>query len=110
MRPFLLIALSFSVVSSTFAQTPKEKWEAYRFIQDIREFNLPFQEFAEKAVLDMETIGVTKTPGEKFEIIDVETVPKETQNKVLSSIKNYVPFQIETCRKQGLRYCPVLQY
>lgn len=114
MRPLLSLILTISVAISvpttTWAQTPKEKWEAYRFIEHIREFNLPFQEFAEKAVLDLETIGVTKTPGEKFEIIDVETVPRETQNKVLSSIKNYIPFQIETCRKQGLRFCPVLKY
>lgn len=110
MRAFLLLILAFSVAPSAFAQTRKEKWEGYRAVEDLRELNLPFQEFAENAVLDFETIGTTKTPGEKFEIIDVESVPQETDKKVLSSVKNYVPFQIETCRKQGLRYCPVLKY
>lgn len=108
MRPFLLLTLAFSVASSAFAQTPKEKWEGYRAVEDLRELNLPFQEFAENAVFLLETVGSTKTPGEKIEIVETEKYPKITDKKTL--VNDIVALQIETCRKQNLAYCPLFKY
>ncbi len=117
MRPFLLLTLAITVTgisTTTHANTaaPQERWEGYRSATspEVQNLNLPFQGFAENAVLDMETIGMTRTAGERFDVVDVNSIPQETDRHVLSNPQNVIPFQIETCRKQGLRYCPVLSY
>ncbi len=117
MRPFLLLTIALTVTgfltsANANSTAPQERWEGYRRADsaEVQNLNLPFQDFAENAVLEMETVGATKTAGERFEVIDVETVAQETNLSVLTDPNNKIPFQIETCRKQGLRYCPVLSY
>ena len=92
MRPFLLLTIALTcagIVASANAEStvPQERWEGYRSVDssEVQNLNLPFQDFAENAVLDLETIGVTQTPGEKFEVVDVETIAQETDRAVLSN-------------------------
>lgn len=109
MRPILLLILTISVTllgTSTWAETPKEKWEGYK---PVSEAGLPPQvkEFAENSVFYMQTVDSLN--GEDMEIIDLETDPqakvKITDKKTLTD--DLALFQIETCRKQKLRYCPI---
>ncbi len=116
MGPKLLLTLAMTVtgiLSTAHANSnaPQERWEGYRRAdsEEVQNLNLPFQEFAENAVLETETVA-NLNPGEQFDVVDVTTVPQETNPNVLTSENNKVAFQIETCRKQGLRYCPVLGY
>jgi hypothetical protein len=117
MRPFLLLLLAISVTgilapNHANAAVTKERWEGYRAAdsKEVKDLKLPFQEFAENAVFEMETIGATRTEGERFEIIPVtKTTPKVvTDPELLSSDIRLM--QIETCRKQELQSCPVLSY
>ncbi len=89
---------------------PEERWEGYRSATspEVQNLNLPFQAFAENAVLEMETVGMTQTPGERFEFVNVANEPVVTDPDLLSS--NVRLLQIETCRKQNLAICPVLGY
>ncbi len=109
MRPILLLILTISVTllgTSTWAETPKEKWEGYK---PVAEAGLPAQvkEFAENSVFFMQSVD--SAPGQEMEIIDLENDPRAktrvTDKKSLT--QDLVIFQIETCRKQKLRYCPI---
>lgn len=117
MGPKLLLTLAMTVtgiLSTAHANSnaPQERWEGYRAANssEVQNLNLPFEDFAENAVLAMESVGMTRTAGERFDVVDVTTVPQETNPTILAHATNKIPFQIETCRKQGLRYCPVLGY
>ena len=113
MRPFLAKIVSVTVtcffVANSFAQTSPERWEGYRPVSgsEVRGLNLPFQGFAENAVLQVLTVS-TIAPGEKYDVVDVDTIPQETNLTVLSDPKNPRALQIETCRKQNLKFCPVI--
>lgn len=113
MRPFLAKIVSVTVtclfVANSFAQTSPERWEGYRPVSgsEVRGLNLPFQGFAENAVLQVLTVS-TIAPGEKYDVVEVDTIPQETNMTVLSDPKNPRALQIETCRKQNLKFCPVI--
>ena len=113
MRPFLAKIVSVTVtcffVANSFAQTSPERWEGYRPVSgsEVRGLNLPFQGFAENAVLQVLTVR-TLAPGEKYDVVDVDTIPQETNMTVLSDPKHPRALQIETCRKQNLKFCPVI--
>jgi hypothetical protein len=110
MRRFLLLILTFlSLAQYARAQTRQEKWEGFRTVDEIRDLNLPFMEFAENAVFFMRTVGLMKNPNEKVEILDMKTDPrvqKKITDLMLLTNDNFY-FQVETCRKQHLRYCPI---
>jgi hypothetical protein len=112
MRPFLLLTIALTVTGIVTAANaaPQERWEGYRTADsaEVQNLNLPFQDFAENAVLEMETIGLTMTAGERFEEVNVNNEPVITDPQILSS--NLRLMQIETCRKQDLQVCPVLSY
>ncbi len=115
MRPFLLLTIALTVTAiftsaNANSTAPQERWEGYRSgdSSDVQNLNLPFQDFAENAVLEMETVGATRTAGERFEEINVNNEPVITDPQLLSSDVRLM--QIETCRKQDLQVCPVLSY
>lgn len=111
MRLFLLLILAITVTAISTSALAKDRWEGYRTLdsKEVQDLNLPFMEFAKNAVFEMETVGVTASPGEQFEVIpDVSKEPVVTDPNILS--KNIRLMQIETCRKQGLTACPVLGY
>ncbi len=115
MRPFLLLTLALTVTgifTSAHANStaPQERWEGYRSADssEVQNLNLPFQDFAENAVLEMETVGLTRTAGEHFEEVNVNNEPVITDPKILATDLRLM--QIETCRKQDLQVCPVLSY
>ncbi len=126
MSPFwvqtVATVVTFFITTSSLADSPAttERWEGYRRVDssEVKALNLPFQQFAENAVFQMITVGGTRTAGEHFDVVDLgedmngpgTLIPKETDPAILSDTKNPRPLQIETCRKQGLRYCPVLGY
>jgi hypothetical protein len=109
----LLPILAFSGLFGlpTLALSAQEKWEGYRNAEEIRSLNLPFQEFAENAVFNIESVSNTEIPGEKIEILDMQKDPRVktrvTDKKTLTY--DYFHFQTETCRKQNLRYCPIFK-
>jgi hypothetical protein len=98
------------ILSSAHATTPAERWEGYRSADspEVQSLGLPFQGFMENAVLEMETVGVTRTAGERFEVVTVSNEPTVIDNDILSTDLRLM--QIETCRKQDLELCPVLSY
>lgn len=108
MRLFtLLLSISVTSLSSSVnAEVPKDKWEGYK-PASLVELPPKVKEFAENAVFLMESIE--PLPGKKMEIIDLQTDPraktKVTDTTVLKD--DIVAFQIETCRKQKIRYCPI---
>ncbi|MBY0386461.1 serine protease [bacterium] len=111
MRPFLLLILAITVTAISNSALAKDRWEGYRTMdsKEVKDLKLPFEDFAKNAVFEMETVGMTATPGEQFDVIlDVNKEPEVTDPNLLS--KDIRLMQIETCRKQGLTVCPVLGY
>lgn len=89
--------------------TPKPTgpfWTGFRPVDDISTFDLPFEEFFKNAVLEIYTIGLTDDPSQHPRIVDILTLEPVTDPKALAT--DPIAWQVETCRNQGLRFCPVL--
>jgi hypothetical protein len=81
-------------------------WTGFRPVQDVAQLGLPFGDFFRDAVFEIYTIGLVDSASQRPNIIDTNAVPPVTDPKVLAV--NPIAWQVETCRNQGLRYCPVL--
>jgi hypothetical protein len=94
-----------------FAQ---ESWVGFKPVEDV---NLSFKSYMENSIVLMDTVGdVDELKENGFEIVDINTVNEVTNLKKLAANtdptqpqKNLKAIQIETCRKQKLRFCPVVK-
>ncbi len=119
-RNFLSL-LQLLVSTSAFAQVTlaqpaqQEKWEGYKLVTDVDFQNDAIKNFANNNVLQLFTAGsangFTVDPTthqvtyEPFEIVNVDQQPVVTDRSILN--KEPRAFQIETCRKQNLKRCPI---
>lgn len=102
--------LSIGVSLPAIADDTPPRWTGYRSLEEVHSMNLPFEQFAKNSVYLIVTAGIADDLSQA-EIVDLQKDPRarETNNDIqfLSKKKNNFNFQIETCRQQGLRYCPV---
>jgi hypothetical protein len=104
-----LVAATFAglALSTLIAHAQsKEKWEGFLRAEDVKPVFLPF---LRDSVVIIETAGafVRRQPSDKpDEWVDVDKV-KPLKGKAL--LRNKRAFQIETCRKSGLKKCPIMK-
>lgn len=117
----LSVFLQLTISTSAFAQATlaqavqKEKWEGYKLVTDVDFQSDSIKRFANNNVLQLVTAGSTngftedpttyEVTYEPFEIVNTDQQPVVTDRSILNSEPR--AFQIETCRKQNLKRCPV---
>ncbi len=115
------VFLQLIVCTSAFAQVTlaqpaqQEKWEGYKLVTDVDFQNDAIKNFANNNVLQLVTAGSTngytenptthEVTYEAFEIVNVDQQPVVNDRSILN--KEPRAFQIETCRKQNLKRCPI---
>jgi hypothetical protein len=107
--PWQAPCLGHQLGSSVVIRTPPPtgpNWTGFSKIEDLARYDLPFANFFQNAVLEIYTIGLTENAAERPRIIDIAGLPPVTDPSALAN--DPIAWQIETCRNQGLRYCPVL--
>ena len=100
-----IAALSLLLGSPALAE-PEEKWEGFRYAAKVKP---SFYPFLRDAVVVIETAGVfgKRAPsGEPDEWVDVDKV-KPPRKPV--HLRDKRKFQIESCRRAGIRLCPVMK-
>lgn len=107
----LLISTILLAALPAFAQ---ESWVGFKPVEDV---NLSFKAYMENSIVlidSFNSVGDLKEKG--YDIVDVNKVAEEKNPKKLEPNtdptqpqKNLKAIQIETCRKQGLRFCPVFK-
>ncbi len=83
-----------------------EKWEGFRRAEDVKPAFLPF---LRDSVVIIETAGafLGRMPSENpDQWVDVDKVKPDTGIKLIRDKRS---FQIETCRKAGIKKCPVMK-
>jgi hypothetical protein len=103
----LLVAAIFVTIlgaSLAFAD-PVEKWEGFKRAEDVKPTFLPF---LRDSVVIIETAGafIRRKPSERpDQWVDVDKIKPYTGKGL---IKDKRRFQIESCRRAGLKKCPVM--
>lgn len=105
---FLIIMVIFfaPIGGLAWSDQVNEKWEGYR---PLAETDLPknILDFAENSIFFIQSVD--SSPNQTMEIVDLKVDARSktivTDKSVLT--KDLYYFQIETCRKQDLRYCPI---
>jgi hypothetical protein len=87
--------------SNAFAQ---ETWQGYLPIEKV---SAPHKELAMSSVVQIRTAGLLPKDKDKYEVVEVSKTKIVTKKSVLDY--NLRAFQIETCRGQGLKKCPVFK-
>jgi hypothetical protein len=107
MRRFILLATGALMMwQSGVAAEPPDKWEGFRYATKVKP---GFYQFLRDSVVIIETAGVfgRRTPSEEpDEWVDVGTVKPPARPVHLRDKRK---FQIETCRRAGLKRCPVMK-
>jgi hypothetical protein len=92
----------------------QERWAGFK---PVDELNVPFKDYLVNSIVLIATVGIVDDLKDKgFEIVDVTKVKAVTKKAKLAPgddptkvQPNLRAIQIETCRKQGLRFCPVIK-
>lgn len=104
-RVLLSVVAVFAGFGATWAE-PTEKWEGFRRAEDVKPVFLPF---LRDSVVIIETAGafLGRKPSEQpDQWVDVDKTKPYTGKKLIRDKRR---FQIETCRKAGLKRCPVMK-
>jgi hypothetical protein len=101
-----LFAVMLLCLTTSAHAEPIEKWEGFRRAEDVKPVFLPF---LRDSVVIIETAGafLGRKPSEQpDQWVDVDKVKPYTGKKLIRDKRG---FQIETCRKAGIKKCPVMK-
>jgi hypothetical protein len=99
-KNILLLTTVFASVT-TFAQ---ETWVGYKPIEKVQ---APHKDVAMAAVMQIQTVTLLEKDKDNYEVVDTDGTKKVTDPAKLNA--DLRTLQIETCRNQGLKKCPVFK-
>jgi hypothetical protein len=108
---------ALSVLILVLSAVPALAQETWVGFKPVDQLNLPFKDYLQNSIVLIDTVGEVGDLKEKgVEIVDITKVKAVTKKAKLSAgddptkvQPNLRAIQIETCRKQGLRFCPVIK-
>jgi hypothetical protein len=87
---------------SLSAQATTETWEGYKPIEKV---SSPFKAVAMASAIEIQSVTLKDNESDNYEVVDTESTKKVTNSKKLAN--DLRTLQIETCRNQGLKKCPI---
>ncbi len=102
--PDLTEAASANWCFQTGEAVTRGDWAGYRSIYDV---SSPLKELAMSSVFQILTVTLLEKDKDNYEVVDM--VNDQTTTKVPRIRDDARTFQIETCRNQGLKRCPIFR-
>jgi hypothetical protein len=93
----------FTMLASLHASA-NETWAGYKPIEKV---SAPYKAVAMASVIKIYSVTLKDNESNNYEIVDTESTKKITNRKKLAT--DLRTLQIETCRNQGLKRCPVFK-